>query len=235
MTQHLFIVTSAINTRFGKFTAEERLDQMLITLRNIKEKVPTAKIAVFESSGFKLDQAVIDKIQSECDWLVNMSNDTTLHQIQGSTENWDVVKNLCELMSFNSGLRMLEEHNAFYGVDRIHKLSGRYVLNDDFDVNFYDTIPDKIALTLKYTTQFVDMEVPYQYMSRLWSWPIVHHAAVKEFYNKAITEFLERLNNGRYIDIEHLMYYFLPPEHIKEIRMIGVEGMLGQNGADVNN
>jgi hypothetical protein len=164
-----------------------------------------------------------------------MSNDPILRNIQNNTDNWDIVKNMSEMISFKSGLQMLEDAGALDTIDRIHKISGRYLLNDDFDVTLYDTAPDKIVLTYKYTTQFEGMEVPYQYMSRLWSWPKSLHPTIKEFYEKAITEFTTRLDKQKYIDIEHLMYYFLPPEHIKEVPAIGIQGLLGQNGVSVNN
>lgn len=235
MTQHLFIVTSAINTKFGTFSKEERLAQTIDTLKCIYSKIPDAKIAILESSGIPIEQEIVDTLHEYAHWVVNMTNDPILHNIQNNTDNWDIVKNMSELVSFRSGLQMLEDSNVFDGIDRVHKISGRYLLNDDFDVAFYDTVPDKIVLTYKYTTQFADMEVPYQYMARLWSWPANMGPEIKEFFTKAITEFTKRLDNGKYIDLEHLMYYFLPPEHIKEVPAIGVVGQLGQNGVTVNN
>ena len=235
MTKHLFIVTSAINTKFGTFSKEERLAQTIETFKTIYEKIPDAKIVVFESSGISVGQEIIDTLHEYAHWVVNMSNDNILNNIQNNTDNWDIAKNMSELVSFNSGLRMLKDANVFEGIDRVHKISGRYILNKDFDASFYDTVPDKMVLTYKYTTQFTDMEVPYQYMARLWSWPTNLTDEVHSFFEKAILEFTSRLDKGKYIDLEHLMYYFLPPEHIQEVPAIGVEGLLGQNGASVNN
>lgn len=235
MTQRLFIITSALNTRFSKFDAEERLSQTLETVNSVREKIPDAKIVIIDCSGIPLSEDQIETFRFNSDWFLNMSNDPVIQHVYHSTENWDIVKNLCELAAFNSALRLLDEANVFDGVDRIYKLSGRYTLTDEFDPTIHDQYKDKIILTVKYATQFKNMEVPYQYMSRLWTWPVCHTEAIKTFYTSAIKEFTERLEKNRYIDIEHLMYYFLPPEHIKEIRYIGVKGMLGPNGAPVSN
>ncbi len=235
MTQRLFILTSALNTRFSKFDTAERLEQTLNTIKSVRERVPDAKIALMDCSGIPLSEDQIEIFKNNCEWFLNMSTDPTIQHIYNSTENWDIVKNLCELASFNSTLRILDEAGVFQGIDRFYKLSGRYLLNDDFDTDVHDQVPDKIILTIKYSTQFTDMEIPYQYMSRLWSWPVCHLEDIKNFYTSAINEFTKRLENGRYVDIEHLMYYFLPPEHIHEVRAIGVEGLLGPNGAQVSN
>ena len=46
MIKHGFVVTSAVNSKFGVYSPEERLAQTVITLQNIKFRVPDAKIIV---------------------------------------------------------------------------------------------------------------------------------------------------------------------------------------------
>ena len=46
--KHAFVVTSAINSKFGVFSPEQRLTQTLDTIKSIKAKLPTAKIFVME-------------------------------------------------------------------------------------------------------------------------------------------------------------------------------------------
>ena len=49
--RHAFIVTSAINSKFGVFTPDQRLEQTLGTITSIKNKIPSAKVVVMECCG----------------------------------------------------------------------------------------------------------------------------------------------------------------------------------------
>lgn len=233
---HLFIITSAINTRFGKHTREERILQTLHTLKSVYDRVPGAKIVVIESSAIKLEQEMVDKFQDSTHCLIDMSGNEVLADIHEKNENWDIVKNLSEIMCFHSGLKMLENSDLFTDIDRIHKLSGRYRLNDNFDLNLYEKHKNKIIVGKKLPTPFNKVvDIPYQYVSRLWSWPIKHHTKIKKFYSDALTELDTRYRAGRYADIEHLLYKNLPTKLVYEAEVVGVEGNLGQNDRFVQN
>ena len=92
---------------------------------------------------------------------------------------------------------------------------------------------------MRYKSQFTDKldntNIPFQYMSRLWSWPKSLHGEIKTFYKSASDEFVERLKQKSRVDMEHLLFLLLPPEHIREVPTIGVKGQLGQNGRHVEN
>lgn len=237
--KHCFLVTSALNTRFGKFDTDQRLTQTLDTLNSIYKKVPDAKVIIVESSAEPLTEEQIETLQSKTHWIVNLSGDETIRKIFNGTENWDVVKNMCELLAFNTALKMLDDQNLLKDIDRIHKLSGRYLLSDNFNLLIYERFTDKIILPMRFRSQFTDpleqMDVPFQYMSRLWSWPKMHHDTVRTFYRNAIEEFVNRLKEKKRMDMEHLLFLLLPPNLIKEVPMIGVKGQLGQNGNRVEN
>jgi hypothetical protein len=228
--QNLFIITSAVNTRFGAFPKEVRLSQTLATIGSIQARAPDSKIVIFESSGVPLDEETLKVLQDNSHYVLNFSTESYVQEIYNATDSWDIVKNLCELTCFHNGLKVLREHDLFTGVDRIFKLSGRYYLNENFDTSIYD--PKKIVSTLKYNSQFpLDVVgVPFQRMSRLWSWPLTLNERVIMFYETAVKEMKKKLSEGKYIDIEHLLYQYLPESLVQEIQPIGVEGKLGPNG-----
>lgn len=237
--KHCFLVTSAIVTKFGKFEIDKRLEQTLQTIKSIKSRIPNSTIIIVESSYDPLPDEIFDKLKDSVHWIVNLSGDPTIKHIQESTDNWDIVKNMSELLAFNTALKMVDDNKLLDDIDRIHKLSGRYELNDNFNPTIYERFTDKIVVPMRFRTQFIDpreqMDVPFQYMSRLWSWPKAHHEIIRTFYTKAIEEFIQRLKDKKRMDIEHLMYLLLPQEHIKEVPIIGVKGQLGQNGRQVEN
>ena len=130
MTKHCFIVTSAVNSKFGIYNSDERLSQTIITLQNIKFRVPDAKIIVMECAGTPLTQKQSDLLEQHSDLVVDFSNDSDVQAIYQS-DNWDVVKNSTEIMCFGRTLRLCKNDGDLEGYDRIHKMSGRYILNDD--------------------------------------------------------------------------------------------------------
>lgn len=237
---HVFLITSAMVTKFGTFDKEKRIEQTFQTISSIQKRIPNAKIVLIESSALPVEEELLDKFREVVTFIVNMSGDKTLAHIRENTENWDIAKNMSELLAFNSALRMLEEEtDIFNDADRIHKISGRYTLNDNFNLNLYSHFADKIILPMRYKSQFTheldNTNIPFQYMSRLWSWPKSLHTEVKDFYKLAVDTFIQRLKDKSRVDIEHLLFLLLPQEHIREVPIIGVSGQLGQNGRHVDN
>jgi hypothetical protein len=236
MIKHCFIVTSAINSKFGIYNADERLAQTVITLQNIRFKIPNAKIIVMECAGTPITEAQSNILENNSDLLLDFSNDADVHAIYQS-DNWDVVKNSTEIMCFGRTLRMCRDDGDFLGFDRIHKMSGRYVLNDDFDLSIYEQYPSNIIIGPKHKSQFSYQltGIELQYMARLWSWPQEHLDTVIKVYEDSLAYIGERVSQGGYADIEHVLYKFLPPPLVKEIPLLGVEGFIAPNGAAIKN
>lgn len=236
MTRHCFVVTSAINSKFGIYTPKERLAQTVITLQNIKFKVPDAKIIVMECAGTALNQEQSDTLENNCDLLLDFSQDPAVLAIYQS-DNWDVVKNSTEIMCFGRALRICQHDGDFEGVDRIHKMSGRYVLNDDFDLSVYEQYPELIIIGPKHQSQFpFDVTgIKLQYMARLWSWPSAQTERVIQVYEDSLAYIGQRVSQGGYADIEHVLFKFLPAELVKELPLLGVEGFIAPNGVPIKN
>lgn len=236
MMKHCFIVTSAVNSKFGIYSPEERLAQTVITLQNIKFKVPDAKIVVMECAGTALTQAQSDTLENNCDLLIDFSRDPDVLAIYQS-DNWDVVKNATEIMCFGRTLRICKNDGDFVGYDRIHKMSGRYILNDDFNLDVYEQYPDQIIIGPKHQSQFPFQMtgIELQYMARLWSWPADQLDTVIKVYEDSLAYIGNRVNQGGYADIEHVLYKFLPESLVQEIPSLGVEGFIAPNGVAIRN
>lgn len=234
--KHCFIVTSAVNSKFGIYTPEERLAQTVITLQNIKFKIPDAKIIVMECAGTPLTDAQSNTLEQNCDLLLDFSQDPDVRSIYQS-DNWDVVKNSTEIMCFGRTLRMCQDDGDFEGIDRIHKMSGRYVLNDEFDLTVYEEHKDRIIIGPKHRSQFpVEVTgIELQYMARLWSWPAAQTERVTQVYIDSLNYIGQRVNVGGYADIEHVLYKFLPANLVQELPVLGVEGFIAPNGVPIKN
>lgn len=236
--RHAFVVTSAINSKFGVFTPAERLEQTLDTIRSIRNRLPTAKIFIMECCGTPLDEEQRTELAKSCDVLIDFSTNADVQAMYDS-DNWDIVKNGTEIMCFGNALEMLKNAGEFADVDRIHKMSGRYVLNDMFDADTYEQteVKTKFVIGPKYKSQFpINVTtVPLQYMARLWSWPIELLDVAIKVYKDSFIFFAERVSQGGYVDIEHVLYKFLPQEQVHEIQNLGVEGCIAPNGAPIKN
>lgn len=236
MIKHGFVVTSAVNSKFGVYSPAARMQQTLTTLQNVRAKVPGCKIIVMECAGTPLTDAQSELIEENCDLLLDFSSDPDVQAIYQS-DNWDVVKNSTEIMCFGRALRMCQDDGDFAGLDRIHKMSGRYVLNDDFNLSVYEEHPDRIIIGPKHQSQFPLQVtgIELQYMARLWSWPSTQTERVIQVYNDSLAYIGQRVSQGGYADIEHVLYKFLPTELVTEIPVLGVEGSIAPNGVAIKN
>lgn len=234
---YAFIITSATNTKFGIYDADKRIQQTLGTIQSVRQRVPDAKIFLVEMGGESIRQDQIDRYSSAVDHVIDLSNDPSVQELYNSTDNWDVVKNVNEVMCFARVLENLMNSGNLRDYSRIFKLSGRYQLNDDFKISMYQG-PDcdnRVMVSRVLPSQFPKevTGIEFQYMSRLWSWPASLTATVIDVYNNGLAYMLNRLEQGGYADIEHILFRYLDPDLVYEVYPIGVEGNLGPNGRAV--
>ena len=236
MTQHAFMITSAINTKFGIYTSEQRLQQTIDTINSINGRVPNAKIHLIEMAAIPLTDEQREILRPLVDGIMDFDEDPDVKDIFNGSENWDWVKNATEVMCFKQAIEGLQEMGAFGDVDRIHKISGRYTLGDAFNLEVFEQHPDKIIVKKAMTSQFPNhlTLVDRQYMSRLWSWPTALIDDVLTTYEDGFVYIAERIAAGGYCDIEHMLYKFLPQEHVYEVDRTGVSGNIGPNGMRID-
>jgi len=239
MIKHCFVVTSAVNSKFGVYSPAARLQQTITTLSTIKSWVPDAKIIVMECTGTPLTDSQSDLLEERSDLLIDYSEDAEVQAIYQGTDNWDIVKNSTEILCFGKTLRLCLDDGDFDGCDRIHKMSGRYILNGKFNESLplYEEYADRIIIGEKYKSQFPPgvTGIDLQYMARLWSWPADITERIVKVYEDSLNYMAQRVTDGGYADIEHVLYKFLPADLVTEIPVLGVEGSIAPNGQPIQN
>ena len=239
MIKHCFVVTSAVNSKFGVYSPAARLQQTITTLSTIKSWVPDAKIIVMECTGTPLTDSQSDLLEERSDLLIDYSEDAEVQAIYQGTDNWDIVKNSTEILCFGKTLRRCLDDGDFDGCDRIHKMSGRYILNGKFNESLplYEEYADRIIIGEKYKSQFPPgvTGIDLQYMARLWSWPADITERIVKVYEDSLNYMAQRVTDGGYADIEHVLYKFLPADLVTEIPVLGVEGSIAPNGQPIQN
>lgn len=238
MNRYAWLITSAVNTKFGIYNAAQRLQQTLNTIASIKHRVPTAKIFLLEMSAIKLTDSQRDSLTAVVDNIIDFTSDPSVVGLYHCTENWDVVKNVTEVMCFSKALQHLHsDTNQFSDIQRIFKISGRYELTDNFDIAYYDQykLQSQIIVNSSRPSQFpyTTTLVERQFMSRLWSWPTVLTTEIINVYDRGLVYMGERLAASGYVDIEHMLYKFLDHAKITEQPIIGIRGNIGPTGTIV--
>ena len=232
--KYTFLVTSALNTKFGIFDSATRLEQTLNTIKGIRNKVPGARVILLEMSALPLTADQRATLTDVVDNIVDFTSDEGVKSLYHSTDNWDVVKNVTEVMCFGKALKILKNAGQFDNTQRIFKISGRYQLSDDFKIDYYDqySVQTNIIVSKSRGSQFdISMtHVPRQFMSRLWSWPAMLTDEIIEVYDQSLLFMQERILGGGYVDIEHVLYKFLDHNKIIELDTIGIYGNIGPNG-----
>ena len=232
----LFILTSALNTKFGVHTNEQRLQQSIDSINSIKKYAPGAKIAIVEMGGIPPTEEQLQVYYQNVNYVLNYSDDESVQGIFHSTDNWDIVKNTTEVMVFANALATLKDQGELDKFDRVFKMSGRYQLTENFDPAYYTAVPERIVVLERKNSQFppqVTGGMQYQYMSRLWSWPAAKTQQVIDAYNEGFMAMAQRISEGGYFDIEHLLYAYLPKDLVTEIPRVGLTGLLGPNGIKI--
>lgn len=235
----LFLVTSAIHTKHGCFSTEQRLEQTISTLESIKAADPNARILVIECGAeASITDEESDKLKPYIEGLLNFNPDNQVQEIYRMADNnWDVAKNLTELVVFGKALDFIirQQPETLNDIDRVFKISGRYKLNENFNIQKHldPQYHESYIFANRRQSQFpsiVTGGLTHQVMSRLWSWSPQKTAMVFFRYNLMIETFIGNMAQKKYTDIEHLLFRYFSGPYMVEIPLIGVEGFLGPNG-----
>lgn len=240
----LFIITSAIIpfTAGSANTKEERLDQTLKTILSIREKAPNSIILLSESSYCKLSDDYKNILSEKVDIMIENYNDSILRQIysnlEKNPEKVDFGKSLLETRGMIIAFDKIIQTNLYQQVHRIFKISGRYYLNETFDIldycskflyNYYIFNVSKYNdTTLEY---FKDMMgIDGQLTTGLWSFCSSLMPDIYENYKNCFIYIDWILSTNNCIDIERCLYKFIDMEKVINTKILGVTQIHGPTG-----
>lgn len=224
-----FIVTSASNVDYGVYSLEEKFHQTCLTIDSIRQYCPDSKIVILEASPFSLSNDKRDFLHWASDVYVDFAGDPKVMAMHNSLLTF-AIKSPSESYILKT---FLERQKFLKDTDRVFKISGRYVLTEKFDLSRHQekgkfVIKSKEKATVYYdvnSKQNLEPVAEYQYKTRLYSFcgSLVPYYA--ETCGKML-EFFHEYYDGRFTDLEHVMYKFMDHSLVKEVETIGVCGSM---------
>lgn len=258
----LFLVGSALKhfqeSEFSAFTEQQRFEQTLETIRCVREKVPTSYIILFECSYASISKKHKEILQEKCDLCLNFSNEPVIQAIYENIENRPELitygKSLLETRGLLNTLHYIRENNVFSDSQRVFKLTGRYLLNEHFDINDYKSkfLEERYVIKrYEYLPQEAEnydekeLENVYSYLygaqgmmvTGLWSFDRMLFNEITETLEKTFVYLEKMLQFTAGTDVEHSLYRFLNKKNIITIPNLGlttIKGMNGENGGMYN-
>jgi hypothetical protein len=251
----LFLVGSAIKhfqeNHFSAFSEQQRFEQTLETIQCIRKKVPTSYIILFECSYTSIDEEHKNILQNKCDLFLDFSSESVIQAIYQNIEKRPELitygKSLLETRGLLNTLYYIREHNLFSDSQRVFKLTGRYLLNEYFDINDYKSKFLEERYVIKkydYLSQEAEnynekeLENVYSYLygaqgmmvTGLWSFDRMLFNEIIQSLEKSFTYMEKMLQYTAGTDVEHSLYRFLNKKNVISIPNLGLTTLKGMEG-----
>jgi hypothetical protein len=225
---NIILITSKIivsNNSFSNveyrsvYSTEIRYSQTIDTIKSIRKYIPNVCIFLIDNSHFDNEHVYMHKnLNRLCDFFINPRKNTDL----------DYYTNVNKYKSIAEGYQIIYFLDIFNQLrikyDNFFKISGRYYINNLFDINNYMTnniifSNDKSLDYLFYYTCF--------YMISSDNFDRYVNAYKVIYLNKDNTEFIEK-------DIEYILPVLIKLENIKLITELGITQRISISGMEYN-
>ena len=146
--KNVVFITSKIHVSKNKFsyisnrsiyTGEERLIQTIETIESIRKYIPDSYIILFDNSVFNpLEKSIFIKLT---DSFINIIDNQELNFYTDICEIKalaDISQQVSFLELFLNSKDEIKKEAYFLSIRQFFKISGRYLVNSDFDFNKYD-------------------------------------------------------------------------------------------------
>jgi len=233
---NIFLVTSAIHGpggMSGQLSSDQRIMQTVNTAISIRKHIPDAKIYLLEGGIMPLNIQIRQMFLMHYDDILDYSMSEFIQfahrQRDVNRQEITVIKGPCESYMLRETCKILTTTLQ----DRIFKISGRYELSDEFNLQAHN-VPGKYVFKTKdeclpwYKDETKPNYSPYQYKTRLYSFcgSLKDMAIVN--YDKTMNGILDLYAKNDYIDIEHMTYLTINPSLIQEISPVGLTGSFAE-------
>ncbi len=252
----LFLIGSALKhfqqEKFSAYDEDQRFNQTLETIQSVRDKVPNSYIVLFECSAYPIDEKYKEALRDKCDLFLEFYEEPVLKQLyENIFERSELItygKSLLETRGLLNTLYEINKNNLFNDSQRVFKLTGRYLLNDDFNIKDYESRFLENRYVIKkydYLTQDELLENVYAYLygakgmmvTGLWSFDRILFNEAVEALEKSFFYMEKMIQFTAGTDIEHSLYRFIDEKKIIDVSNLGltlVKGMKGKNGGTYN-
>lgn len=255
----LFLIGSALKhfreDKFSAYDEEQRFEQTLETIECVRKKSPTSYIILFECSYTSISEEHKNILRNKCDLFLDFSDEQVLQAIYQNIEKRPELitygKSLLETRGLLNTLYYIRKHNLFSDSKRVFKLTGRYLLNEYFDINDYKSkfLEERYVIKrYEYLPQEAEnydqkeLENIYAYLygargmmvTGLWSFDRMLFNEIIQSLEKAFIYMEKMLQYTAGTDVEHSLYRFLNKNNVISIPNLGlttIKGMSVENGA----
>lgn len=256
----LFLVGSAIKhfqeEHFSAYTEEQRFEQTLETIKSVREKAPNSYIILFECSCKSIEERHKEILREKCDLFLEFYDEPVIkllyENIQREPKNITYGKSLLETRGILNALYTIRQHNLFGDSQRVFKLTGRYLLNDDFNIKDYESkflenhyVIKKYDYLSEEQENFNEeekLENVYAYLygakgmmvTGLWSFDRTLFNEIVDSLEKAFRYMERMIQYTAGTDIEHSLYRFMNKKNIITIPNLGLTVIKGMEGVNYN-
>jgi hypothetical protein len=225
--KNLFIVTSALHANIGVVTMQDRLEQTIETLKNLKQKVPESTVLFVDGSPYNIDENVKKKITEYCQalWFYNHP-DVYAMASSGRKSEAEIIMLFNTLLMFKQNKDLMK---FLHSTKRIFKYSARTVLEDDFNLKEYDNLFGKYVFKKSIPSWMSsDRKInitDHLYITRMYSFC----PSLLDNYLQTLQPILNNvITHG--IDTEHSHYLCLDKRNVVEFDRIKCAGIVAGSG-----
>lgn len=223
-TDYVFFVCSTLNSSYGQLDESKRTFDTFNCIGSIKDRVPDARILVVDNSSIEPHPGNVADIKKIVTEYVQIR-----HNLFSLNANRHKLKSASECNLMWEALDILAQR--YSDCKRIFKISGRYKLNDDFNINFYDDQDLKgkyVFVPMEFKSTYDDWQTERRIMrleTGLVSWC---PSLTTEFKNMMGSVMWQCLTNDNCI--EEALFNHIPHSKIRPKVCVGVEGTKSDTG-----
>ena len=225
--KNLFIVTSALEPRMGVITKQDRFEQTINTLKNLKNKVPDSLIIFSDGSPVEPDEESRKEISKYTNCTMYWYNDDQIKDFANFGK-----KSEAELLLLLKTISVLKQNpelsKVITSVKRIFKYSARSLLQNDFKISIYDNskLFGKYVFKERIPTWINDKSITsHLLITRLFS---LCPSLIDNYMQTLIKALNSCMKYG--IDTENAHFREIDKRYLVELRTLYCEGIMAGTG-----
>lgn len=219
---NLYIITSCMKPTIGVFNSDERISQTIESIESVRNADPNSIIFLCDNSVFPLTEDQIGQVKDKVDAYLDFSRDDKLLQLskagyKSEAESLLLIQILQTIKQNEQLMRVITS------VKRIFKLSGRYKIQKEFNIDSYEGLfgkyvfKSRIPSWLDETTQ-KNLGSTHLLVTRLFSFC----PSLIDNYIEVLIKNFTHLHKG--LDTEHAHFLSIDKQYLVEFDRVYCQG-----------